>query len=133
MKAFIFILTLSIISFVVKAQTVIEMMSPADADIILMEVNDITKADILVYKTRKTSEAREWNLKWKFKHGGWANYSIYVAKDFDELTVNPEDEFDDVTITYKPNGYVYFVTSPDSTKHVNCVEGILIVGKKTTK
>ena len=108
------------------------MLCPADADIILVETKDITKADICVYKTNQISVANNWELKWKFRNGGWGNFAIYVAKDSTELIVSPENSDTEKADTLKSHGRIYFVTTPDSAKYLNNsfrIEGVMRIQK----
>jgi len=67
---------------ILKAQTVIEMMNPGDANQVLLEVNDISKADVVVYKTEDKTEVEEWDYMWKFKKWGFSNFSVYLGIRF---------------------------------------------------
>jgi hypothetical protein len=103
------ILLLSLGSFVSRAQTVIEMCHPGDANILLLEVGNIANADIVIYKTRKLKEADEWNCKWKFKKWGFSNFTVYI-------TSNPDDSLmirNESGIKYHFNGRVYFTSKPE--------------------
>jgi hypothetical protein len=86
------------------AQTVIEMTHPGDANLVLLIVDDITKADIVIYKTEDKVEAEEWDCMWKIKKWGFSNFSLY-------LTNNPKDSLlvdEEMGITYNFQGKVYF-------------------------
>jgi hypothetical protein len=101
-----------------RGQTVIEMMHPQDADIILLRTDDSTKADIIVYLTDKKDEYGQWNCSWKIKKWGFSNFSIFIASDTAQLILNNQDFIDeenrqDSTIIIKPQGMVYFTTNPN--------------------
>lgn len=86
------------------AQTVIEMTHPGDANLVLLIVDDITKADIVIYKTEDKVEAEEWDCMWKIKKWGFSNFSLYLTK-------NPKDSLlvdEEMGITYNFQGKVYF-------------------------
>ena len=86
------------------SQTVIEMASPLDANIVLLEVDSPDKADLVVYKTSDKDLIQEYNCKWKFKAWGFSNFSIYITKD-----ENDEMLMDEETGRKKEiNGKVYF-------------------------
>jgi len=73
------------------SQTVIEMASPLDANVVLLEVDSPEKADLIVYKTSDKKLIQEYNCKWKFKAWGFSNFSIYITKDSnDELLMDEE-------------------------------------------
>jgi len=90
-------------------QTVVEMMSPEDATIILLEVDNKSDADIYVYKTKKKSEYKEWFLMWRFRKGGWSNFAIYVVKDTTKLFVPAAESIHEKDTTYQIQGKVFFV------------------------
>jgi len=86
------------------SQTVIEMTHPGDANLVLLVVDDITKADVVIYKTEDKVEVEEWDCMWKVKKWGFSNFSMY-------LTTNPNDTLlvdEDMGITYNFQGKVYF-------------------------
>lgn len=73
------------------SQTVIEMLHPADANVVLLEVGSKEDADIVIYKTEDKKEAQEWNCKWKFKDWGFSNFSIYISQtESDSLLYDTE-------------------------------------------
>jgi len=93
----------------IKAQTVIEMMNPGDATVVLLEVNDVTKADVVVYKSDDKNEIESYDFMWKFKKWGFSNFSIYLAKDTADTAL-----FDpDMGITIHPQGKIYFTNNKD--------------------
>jgi len=94
---------------ILKAQTVIEMMNPGDANQVLLEVNDISKADVVVYKTEDKTEVEEWNYMWKFKKWGFSNFSVYITKDSSDTLL-----FDaEMGITYQLQGKIYFTNNKE--------------------
>ncbi len=106
---FILILAFVINSNHLKAQTVIEMMNPGDANLVLLEVTDITKADVVIYLTEDKTEVEEWDYMWKFKKWGFSNFSVYVTKNSsDSLLVDAE-----MGVTYQPQGKIYFTTNKE--------------------
>jgi hypothetical protein len=103
------ILTISfllIFSFFYKtqAQTVIEMTHPGDANLVLLVVDDISKADIVIYKTDDKIEAEEWDCMWKVKKWGFSNFSLYLTKNPNDSLLNDED----MGIKYGFQGKIYF-------------------------
>lgn len=97
------------ISYISNAQTVIEMMNPGDANIVLLEVNDISKADVVIYKTDDKTEVEEWDYMWKFKKWGFSNFSIYVTKDLSDTLLYDSD----MGISYQPSGKIYFTNNKE--------------------
>jgi len=94
---------------ILKAQTVIEMMNPGDANQVLLEVNDISKADVVVYKTEDKTEVEEWDYMWKFKKWGFSNFSVYITKDSSDTLL-----FDaEMGITYQLQGKIYFTNNKE--------------------
>lgn len=107
-----------------RSQTVIEMMHPGDANIILLEVNNPEDADIIIYKTNKKEEYEEWNCKWKFKKWGFANFSVYIAKSPDDSLLYD----DELGIKYNIQGKVYFTNKKEEARYVTPgfqLEGVL--------
>jgi hypothetical protein len=91
------------------AQTVIEMTHPGDANLVLLIVDDISKADIVIYKTEDKVEAEEWDCMWKVKKWGFSNFSLY-------LTNNPNDSLlkdEEMGVTYNFQGKVFFTDKKD--------------------
>jgi hypothetical protein len=87
-----------------NAQTVIEMGHPGDANLVLLEVDNPEKADIVIYRTDDKKEVAEWDCMWQFKKWGFSNFSVYLTK-------NPEDSLlidNDMGVTYAFHGKVYF-------------------------
>ena len=74
-----------------SAQTIIEVTHPEDAEVILLEVEDSTQADIVVYKTTSASEASEWDCMWKFKKWGFSNFGVYITKNENDPLMNDEE------------------------------------------
>jgi len=109
---------------IIFSQTVIEAMFPADAHVILLEVDDPKKADIIVYKTNVKEEYEEWNCKWKFKKWGFANFYVYITKDEEDPMLFDEE----LEITYPIHGKVYFTENKEEARYVNPnfrLEGIM--------
>ncbi|MCX7954693.1 MAG: hypothetical protein N3A01_05835 [Bacteroidales bacterium] len=124
MKSFIILIIFTTLTVITKSQTVIEMMHPGDANIILLEVDKPENADIIVYKTNVKEEYEEWNCKWKFKKWGFANFSVYITKD-------PNDSLlydDELGIKYNIQGKIYFTTKKEEARYVTPgfqLEGVL--------
>jgi len=98
------LLLLLIGSMNLMAQTVIEMTHPGDANLVLLVVDDISKADIVIYKTDDKVEAEEWDCMWKVKKWGFSNFSMYLSK-------NPNDSLmvdEEMGVTYNFMGKIYF-------------------------
>ena len=106
---FFLVLALTVNFSTVKAQTVIEMTHPGDANLVLLIVDDIAKADIVIYRTEDKVDAEEWDCMWKFKQWGFSNFSIYLTKNpNDSLLVDPE-----MGINYQLMGKVFFTNKKD--------------------
>ncbi len=106
---FILMFVFSINSNILNAQTVIEMSDPGDANQVLLEVNDISKADVVVYKTDDKTEVEAWDYMWKFKKWGFSNFSVYITKDLSDTLL-----FDaEMGITYQPQGKIYFTNNKE--------------------
>lgn len=106
---FIFVLALTLTSGTLKAQSVIEMTHPGDANLVLLVVDDIEKADIVIYRTDDKIDAEEWDCMWKFRQWGFSNFSIYLTKNpNDSLLTDPE-----MGINYQLMGKVFFTDKKD--------------------
>ena len=104
-----------IVSLFMRAQTVIEMMYPGDANLVLLEVDNPDSADIIVYKTHDKKQAAQWDLMWKFKKWGFSNFSVYITKDpNDSLLIDEE-----TGIKYPIQGRIYFTNNPDERGYKN--------------
>ncbi len=108
MKTIILITGIILFVFVLNAQTVIEMSHPGDANLILLEVDDISKADIAIYKTELKEEYQLWECKWKFKTWGFSNFSIYITKDKEDSNLLDEE----TGIQHVFHGKIYFTDDP---------------------
>jgi hypothetical protein len=97
---FILIIAINTSSF---AQSVIEVVDPADADVILLSVDKKEDADIVVYKTNKLSECKKWDCMWLFKKWGFSDLSIFIYTDIKDTA-----EYVDEDLKYKIQGKVYF-------------------------
>lgn len=89
-----------------RAQTVIEMTHPGDANLVLLQVDQPEKADIVIYMTDEKMEAEEWDCMWKFRKWGFSNFSVY-------LTSNPNDTLlvdNEMGLTYGFHGKVFFTS-----------------------
>lgn len=116
MKTKIFLISIFIlIANLTKGQTVIEMGHPADANLVLLEVDSPAKADIIVYKTEDKKEYQEWQLKWKFKTWGFSNFSVYITKDENDPLLTDEETGRKKLF----NAKVYFTDSPEKAKYKN--------------
>lgn len=91
------------------SQTVIEMGHPGDANLVLLEVDDIQKADIVIYRTEDKVEAEEWDCMWKFKKWGFSNFSIYATKNPNDSLLNDNE----MGINYQFQGKVFFTNKKD--------------------
>lgn len=104
--SFLFLLS---VNYKSVAQTVIEMTHPGDANLVLLVVDDISKADIVIYKTEDKVEAEEWDCMWKVKKWGFSNFSLYLTK-------NPNDSLlvdEEMGVTYNFQGKVFFTDKKD--------------------
>jgi hypothetical protein len=106
---YIFVLALTLTSGSLKAQSVIEMTHPGDANLVLLVVDAIEKADIVIYRTDDKIDAEEWDCMWKFRQWGFSNFSIYLTKNpNDSLLTDPE-----MGINYQLMGKVFFTDKKD--------------------
>jgi len=116
MKWFVIILLLLCLNS--QGQTVIQMLSPEDASVVLLEVKNKEEADIVVYKTKLLREAGEWDLKWKFRQWGFCNFSVFIAKDTTELytsSFNADSDQEQIYVHYC--GKVYFTEKKEETEY----------------
>jgi hypothetical protein len=90
------------------SQSVIEVVDPAEADVILLQVDKKEDADVVVYKTKKASESKEWDCMWMFKQWGFSDLSIYIYTD-----VKDTSKFVDEDLKYKFSGRIYFTQNKD--------------------
>lgn len=105
-----------------KAQTVIEMSHPGDANIVLLQVDDIKDADIAIYKTDDKELYQQWDCAWKFKTWGFCNFSVYITHD-----KNDPKMFDEETgVQLVFNGKVYFTDKPEEKGYKT--EGFMLEG-----
>lgn len=118
MKTLLIILFL-LLSTINYGQTFIEMISPEDANVILLEVKDSSKADIIIYITSEKEEANGWDCKWKFNSWGFSNFSIFIAKDSTQLNLDTNQTFHPEAYTIKHNGTVYFTKNPEDARYRN--------------
>ncbi len=104
-------------------QSVIELMDPFDADVILLSVNKKEEADIIVYKTKKISESKQWDCMWLFKQWGFSNLSIFIYTDISDTA-----KYADGDSKYKINGKVYFTQNIIERGYANpntIIEGLI--------
>ena len=114
MKRIIFLITI-FISLNSFSQTVIEMMHPLDANLVLLEVDSPDKADIVVYKTDDKKLYQQYDCKWKFKSWGFSNFSIYITKDENDPLLTDEE-----TGRKRPiNAKVYFTDDVNQAGYRN--------------
>jgi len=97
---FILMVTINLYSL---GQSVIEVVDPADADIVLLSVDKKENADIVVYKTKKISESKQWDCMWLFKKWGLSDISIFIYTDIKDTAL-----YVDVDLKYKIQGKVFF-------------------------
>lgn len=110
MKKILFILSL-LLAMNLSSQTVVPMLNPEDADLILLQVYDSTQADVRIYRTTERHLFGLWDNCWRFRKMGFANFSVFIAKDTTELWSIPYDveETDTAAIKYFHfYGKVYF-------------------------
>ncbi len=122
MKSFIIFTVILFFVVVAKAQTVIEMTHPGDANLVLLEVDDISKADIAVYKTDKKEEYEKWECKWKFRSWGFSNFSVYITKDENDPKLLDEE----TGIQHVFHGKIYFTDNPEECGYKT--EGFMLEG-----
>ncbi|MFH2095426.1 MAG: hypothetical protein ABIJ16_06970 [Bacteroidota bacterium] len=106
----------------VKAQTVIEMTHPGDANLVLLEVDDPSKADIVVFRAEEKDDYQAWDCMWKFKQWGFSNFSVYLTKDEKDPKL-----FDDETgVQLIFNGKIYFSDNKEDRGYKS--EGFMLEG-----
>lgn len=112
-------------------QSVIEMADPTDAEIVLLEVDNKENADIIVFKTRKKYESKQWDCMWRYRKWGFSDLSIFIFSDLsDTLKYKDEDT------QYKINGKVYFTENIKERGYNDPnfrIEGIIRKFKAVTK
>ena len=113
MKKLLLIVTFILFAAVACAQTMIEVIHPELADIVLVETSDSTLADIVVYKTRSNKYADEWMLRWKFKKWGFANFAVYITDD----PLCGDMVNDDTGKTYQVDAVVYFTPNCEEARY----------------
>lgn len=130
-----YLLIFVLISFnisISQGQTVIEMMYPGDANLVLLEVHNKKDADVIVYKTEDKMEAESWDLMWKFRKWGFSNFSVYLAQSPDDSLLVDKEE----GITYPLQGKIYFTNNPNERGYQNPsfhLEGVFRKVKKEKK
>jgi len=122
MRTLIILTVFIFFALITNAQTVIEMTHPGDANLVLLEVDDISKADIAVYKTDKKEEYEEWDCKWKFKSWGFSNFSVYLTKDKNDPKLLDEE----TGIHHVFHGKIFF--TDDKTLCGYKTEGFMLEG-----
>ncbi|MBI5541822.1 MAG: hypothetical protein HY951_17330 [Bacteroidia bacterium] len=80
------------ICYSVIGQSVIEVTDPADANIILLLVDKKADADIVIYKTTKTSESKQWDCMWLFKKWGFSDLSIFIYTDDKDTSLYMDED-----------------------------------------
>ncbi|MBI4649184.1 MAG: hypothetical protein HY738_21970 [Bacteroidia bacterium] len=124
MKVITSFIVFCIIFIHLHAQTVIEMMHPEDANLTLLVVDDTSKADIVVYRTIDKKEYQAWDCMWRFKKGGFANFTVYLTKNEDDSLLYDNDE----NIKRIIHGKVYFTNDINARGYRNKdfrLEGVL--------
>lgn len=132
MKKILLTLLCILLTLTAFNQTVIEMANPGDAEIILLEVEDSTKADIIIYKTTSSDEAAEWDCMWKFKKWGFSNFGIYITKDPNDPGLYDED----MGVNHPINAKVYFTDDKKCRGYRQGrtgIDGVMRVTKKEKK
>ena len=69
---------------------------------------------------------------WKFKGGGWSNFTIYIAQDSTELFVSAEDSEEEIARQYIPQGKIYFTENKDEVGYITKgyrIEGVMRLKK----
>ncbi len=95
-------------------QTVIEMTHPIDANIVLLKVDKKENADIIVFKTKKKKEARQWDCMWKFKKWGFANLSVFLMENIKDTVLYKDDDN-----SFIIDGKVFFTENKDERGYNN--------------
>ncbi|MFH2140973.1 MAG: hypothetical protein ABIJ97_01020, partial [Bacteroidota bacterium] len=121
MKIILLLTSVLIISYS-YSQTVIEMTHPGDANIILLEVDDINDADIAIYKTDDKELYQKWDCMWKYKTWGFSNFSVYVTKDNEDPLML--DEETGLKLVF--HGKVYYTEDPEERGYKT--EGFMLEG-----
>jgi len=115
MKTILFIFIAALSFTQLNAQTVIEMTHPGDANLILLEVDALEKADFVVYRTDNKEDYTEWDLMWHFKRWGFSNFSVYLSKNPEDTLLNDID----MGVQYAFHGKVYFSDNKDDRGYKN--------------
>jgi len=115
MKTIVFFVIVALSIIQINAQTVIEMGHPGDANLILLEVPDITQADFVVYRTENKDEYTEWDLMWRFKKWGFSNFSVYLSNNPKDTLLNDVD----MGVQYAFHGKVYFSDNKEDRGYKN--------------
>lgn len=122
-KILILIILIVTINLFSLGQSVIEVIDPVEADIVLLNVDKIEDADIVVYKTKKKRESKQWDCMWRFKLWGFSDLSLYIYSDINDTT-----KFYDEDLKYKIAGKVYFTQNIDERGYKNpyfSIEGLI--------
>jgi len=122
------LLILLILSTLSYSQTMIEMSNPNDADMIFIQVEDTSTADVIIYCTEEKIEYESWDCMWKIKTWGFSNFSIYLTtSENDTLLYN--DKGQKLLI----NGKIYFTHDKTErgyrTEHAY-IDGVMKVKRK---
>jgi len=136
MKKIIIILIFIVSAIICSGQTFVEMMSPEDANVVLLKVTDPNEADIIIYLTDDNKEAQEWDCMWKIRKWGFANFSLFIATDTTQLIMTKEETLKDDAYTIPYQGKVYFTTNKNERKYKNPsfrIDGVMKVVKRTKK
>lgn len=112
---YLLVIILFFSAYLTKGQTVIEMMYPGDANLVLLQVQNEKDADIVVYKTDDIKKSQNWDLEWKFRKWGFSNFSIYLAQSPDDTLLVDKEE----GVTYPLQGKIYFTDNPDERGYKN--------------
>lgn len=112
-------ITLNVCAF---TQTVIEMTHPGDANLILLEVDNIEDADIAVLKTDDKEQYQAWDCMWKFKTWGFSNFSVYITND----TKDPNLFDEETGIQHVFHGKIYFTDKIEEKGYKT--EGFMLEG-----
>ncbi|HBS87899.1 MAG: hypothetical protein A2W91_10715 [Bacteroidetes bacterium GWF2_38_335] len=91
-----------------NCQTVIEMMHPSDANIVLLQVDNKDEADVIIYRTELKDEFQAWDCMWKMKSWGFSNFSVYITKDLNDSLLVDDDTGNKLLI----HGKVFFTENP---------------------
>lgn len=111
------------------SQTMIEMMNPNDANIILLQVHDTADADVIIYCAEEKEEWQEWDCMWRMRNGGFSNFAFYLAQSVDDTLLFTDDGHHPIPIA----GKVFFTHDKSIRGYKNNkvhIDGMMVKAKR---